>query len=137
MLTRPRCVDRMSVGYYWTYYFECEPGTVFSDDLDQCIHPFLAKPPCGGKVAPTPTPTPTTPPYIPCRGVEGTCTTYDVCVPVKQTKYFCDKIKCPLRTPELTCAEGYSFDMDERMCAKPPAGTSRLLSGCRHSAFVV
>ncbi|KAK7081380.1 hypothetical protein SK128_025881 [Halocaridina rubra] len=37
----------MNVGYFWTYHFECEPGTVFSDDLDQCVFPFLTGPPCG------------------------------------------------------------------------------------------
>ncbi|XP_050738806.1 uncharacterized protein LOC127009619 [Eriocheir sinensis] len=115
-----RCVDRMNIGYYWTYYFECEPGTVFSDELDQCIHPFLAKAPCGVKPTTTPPP-PTTPPYLQCHGVEGTCKTYNVCQPVKATRYFCDKIRCPLRTPELSCAEGYSFDMDNKVCGKPPA----------------
>lgn len=125
-----RCVDRMNVGFYWTYYFECEPGTVFSDELDQCIHPFLAKAPCGVKPTPPPTPPPTTTPtVIPCHGVEGTCKTYEVCQPAKKTKYFCDKIRCPLRTPELSCAEGYSFDMDERVCAKLPEGRSLLIHG--------
>nr|XP_027234610.1 uncharacterized protein LOC113825918 [Penaeus vannamei] len=42
-----RCVDRFGIGYYWTSHFECEPGTVFSDDLDQCVFPFLTGPPCG------------------------------------------------------------------------------------------
>ncbi|XP_066972536.1 uncharacterized protein [Macrobrachium rosenbergii] len=42
-----RCVDRMKVGYYHIYYFECEPGTVFADELDQCVFPFLAGKPCG------------------------------------------------------------------------------------------
>lgn len=120
-----RCVDRMNIGYFWTYYFECEPGTVFSDELDQCVHPFLAGPPCGDEpttAAPTTIPPspPTPAPVIPCTGVEGTCRTYDICEPEKQKKFFCDKIKCPLRTPELSCAEGYSFDMDARLCAKLP-----------------
>ena len=120
----------MNVGYYWTYYFECEPGTVFSDELDQCIHPFLAKAPCGVKTTTTTTTSTTTtttrtaPAFIPCHGVEGTCKTYEICEPVRQTKYFCDKIRCPLRTPELSCADGYSFDMDERLCAKLPEGSA-------------
>ncbi|XP_063885134.1 uncharacterized protein LOC135113645 [Scylla paramamosain] len=41
-----RCVDPMSVGYYRTYYFECEPGTQFDDDLDQCVFSSNKRPPC-------------------------------------------------------------------------------------------
>ncbi|XP_066987533.1 integumentary mucin C.1-like [Macrobrachium rosenbergii] len=53
----------MNVGFYWTYHFECEPGTVFSDELDQCVFPFATGPPCGtgggsggGLASPRPTP---------------------------------------------------------------------------------
>ncbi|XP_068209488.1 uncharacterized protein [Palaemon carinicauda] len=57
-----RCVDRMNVGFYWTYHFECEPGTVFSDELDQCVFPFATGPPCGtgGNPVSTPSTGPTT-----------------------------------------------------------------------------
>ncbi|RXG67838.1 hypothetical protein Avbf_08265 [Armadillidium vulgare] len=40
------CHDVYGIGYYRQHYFECEPGTVFSDELDQCIHPFNPKYPC-------------------------------------------------------------------------------------------
>lgn len=117
-----RCVDRMNIGFFWTYHFECEPGTVFSDELDQCIHPYNAKPPCGFVPETT---TPTEPTTIPCRGVAGTCRTYDVCTPKKETLLLCDKLECPLeRSPELSCGEGYSFNMDTRACVKPPLGES-------------
>ncbi|KAG0715345.1 hypothetical protein GWK47_012168 [Chionoecetes opilio] len=125
-----RCVDRMNIGRYWTYYFECEPGTVFSDELDQCIHPFMVKGPCGNQPITTPRTTPptttitTTRPTISCQGVEGTCRLYEVCQPKAHTRYFCDRIRCPLRTPELACADGYSFDMDARVCAKLPEAST-------------
>merc|ERR1719259_1242827 len=33
-----RCFTRYGVaGFYWRSYFHCEPGTVFSDALDQCV----------------------------------------------------------------------------------------------------
>ncbi|KAK8405704.1 hypothetical protein O3P69_001898 [Scylla paramamosain] len=115
-----RCVDRMHVGFFWTYHFECEPGTVFSDELDQCVHPFLAEPPCGGQT----TTITTEPTIIQCHGVPGTCKNYEICLPEKRTRYFCDKIRCPLRTPELSCAEGYSFDMDARQCDKIPEAST-------------
>ncbi|XP_069166117.1 zonadhesin [Procambarus clarkii] len=67
-----RCVDRMKVGFYYTYLFECGPGTVFADDLDQCVFPFMTAPPCGTGTGvppitlPTPRPTvPTTRPTVP------------------------------------------------------------------------
>ncbi|KAK3852235.1 hypothetical protein Pcinc_041165, partial [Petrolisthes cinctipes] len=111
-----RCVDRMNIGYFWTYYFECEPGTVFSDELDQCVHPHLAGPPCSD----VPVTEPPKPDPIPCTGVEGTCKSYDVCRPFKQKKLLCEKLVCPLRTPHLQCADGYFFDMADRKCVKPP-----------------
>ncbi|XP_037776752.1 extensin-like [Penaeus monodon] len=58
-----RCVDRFGIGFYWTSHFECEPGTVFSDDLDQCVFPFLTGPPCG--TAGIPSGVPTSPSTIP------------------------------------------------------------------------
>ncbi|KAG7157787.1 putative Chitin binding Peritrophin-A domain-containing protein 7 [Homarus americanus] len=108
-----RCVDRMHVGMYWTYYFECEPGTVFSDELDQCVHPFLADPPCGKPIT-TPEPT------LECKGVPGTCTFYDVCRPVRRKIHLCGKVQCPLRSPFLQCAPGSFFNMNDRECVKPP-----------------
>ncbi|MPC30838.1 hypothetical protein E2C01_024107 [Portunus trituberculatus] len=41
-----RCVDYMNMGFYRTYYFECEPGTQFADELDQCVFPSNNRPPC-------------------------------------------------------------------------------------------
>ncbi|XP_069960680.1 uncharacterized protein [Cherax quadricarinatus] len=111
-----RCVDRMHVGMYWTYYFECEPGTVFSDDLDQCVHPFLAPPPCGQVVPPPPKTDP-----IPCIGVNGTCQTFKICKPQKSEKNMCRELQCPLRAPALQCGPGYLYDMKDRKCALPPA----------------
>nr|XP_053656135.1 integumentary mucin C.1-like [Cherax quadricarinatus] len=55
-----RCVDRMKTGFFWTSYFECEPGTVFSDDLDQCVFPHMVRPPCGTYYPSTTTTHPTT-----------------------------------------------------------------------------
>ncbi|XP_045618154.1 uncharacterized protein [Procambarus clarkii] len=109
-----RCVDRMNVGIFWTYYFECEPGTVFSDDLDQCVHSHLVSAPCG-----TP---PTTPrPIIPCTGVEGTCKNYEICDPLpKRTINLCDEIQCPLRTPNLQCGPGYGYDLVNKKCTLKP-----------------
>ncbi|XP_069939979.1 uncharacterized protein [Cherax quadricarinatus] len=59
-----RCVDRMKVGVFFTYMYECEPGTVFDDDLDQCVFPDQVPPPCGtsGQVVTSPTQAPTTAP---------------------------------------------------------------------------
>ncbi|XP_027210489.1 uncharacterized protein [Penaeus vannamei] len=109
-----RCVDRMKIGYFWTYHFECEPGTVFADELDQCVHPFLAAPPCGSP------PTTTTTEVVPCTGVEGTCKTYDICRPQRAKKTFCAEIRCNLRTSNLRCPAGMQFDMSSEQCAFPP-----------------
>ncbi|XP_066986002.1 uncharacterized protein [Macrobrachium rosenbergii] len=118
-----RCVDRMSVGYLWTYHFECEPGTVFSDELDQCVHPFDAPYSC------RPTPTTTEGP-LKCTGVPGTCKTYDICLPSKTKKRMCTEIKCPIRTPNLSCGDGYAFDMDLQECAKIPTAAELCLFTC-------
>ncbi|XP_068238661.1 uncharacterized protein [Palaemon carinicauda] len=32
-----RCVDRVNAGVFQVFFFKCEPGTVFSDALDQCV----------------------------------------------------------------------------------------------------
>ena len=32
-----RCYDRYGYGIFWRAYFQCEPGTHFSDQLDQCV----------------------------------------------------------------------------------------------------
>ncbi|XP_068224588.1 uncharacterized protein [Palaemon carinicauda] len=118
-----RCVDRMSVGYLWTYHFECEPGTVFSDELDQCVHPFDAPYAC------RPTATTTEGP-LKCTGVPGTCKTYDICQPSKTKKRMCTEIICPLRTPNLSCGDGYAFDMDLQQCAKIPTAGELCLLTC-------
>ncbi|XP_042858115.1 uncharacterized protein LOC122244312 [Penaeus japonicus] len=119
-----RCVDRMEIGYFWTYFFECEPGTVFADELDQCVHPYLAAPPCGSppktpKPTPTPTPTTTLTPVL-CTGVDGTCKQYDICRPQRAKKTFCAEIRCNLRTSNLRCPAGKLFDMSTEQCTFPP-----------------
>lgn len=119
-----RCVDRMEIGYFWTYFFECEPGTVFADELDQCVHPYLAAPPCGSPPKtpkPTPTPTTTLTPVL-CTGVDGTCKQYDICRPQRAKKTFCAEIRCNLRTSNLHCPTGMLFDMSTEQCAFPPKG---------------
>ncbi|XP_069166116.1 uncharacterized protein [Procambarus clarkii] len=55
-----RCVDRMKVGFYNTLLFECGPGTVFADGLDQCVPRPKATDLC-----PAPTPLPPTVPTTP------------------------------------------------------------------------
>ena len=32
-----RCYDRYGLGFFSRAFFECEPGTTFSDSLDQCV----------------------------------------------------------------------------------------------------
>nr|XP_045616437.1 extensin-like [Procambarus clarkii] len=60
-----RCVDRMKVGFYNTYLFECGPGTVFADGLDQCVFPFMTAPPCGTRTGVPPNSTLTPRPPLP------------------------------------------------------------------------
>ncbi|XP_069166120.1 uncharacterized protein [Procambarus clarkii] len=60
-----RCVDRMKVGFYNTYLFECGPGTVFADGLDQCVFPFMTAPPCGTGTTVPPITLPTIRPTVP------------------------------------------------------------------------
>ncbi|XP_071515438.1 uncharacterized protein [Panulirus ornatus] len=116
-----RCVDRVKAGFFWTYYFSCEPGTLFHDDLDQCVHPSLIKSgPCATNTTTTTTSTTTALPIVECTGVPGTCTTYDICRPTKMEKMMCAKIHCP-RTSSLQCGEGYLYDMKARRCVRPPA----------------
>ena len=32
-----RCSDTYGIGFYRRAYFRCESGTIFSDELDQCV----------------------------------------------------------------------------------------------------
>ena len=50
----------MGLGFFWRSYYECEPGTVFSDELDQCIFPYDVANPCRPYTPPLPPPPQTT-----------------------------------------------------------------------------
>ncbi|XP_063585480.1 uncharacterized protein LOC134762924 [Penaeus indicus] len=117
-----RCVDRMKIGYFHTFHFECEPGTVFSDELDQCVFPHLVGPPCGtagqGPVTPaTPPPTP------PCIFYDQDCRTEKLCNPSEE-RVFCDRCRRGLTTVSAAAfcgGAGLVFDKGLGRCVPIPS----------------
>ncbi|XP_047468875.1 uncharacterized protein LOC125025047 [Penaeus chinensis] len=116
-----RCVDRMKIGYFHVFHFECEPGTVFSDDLDQCVFPHLVEPPCGsagqGPVTPTTPPKPE-----PCIFYDQDCKTEKLCYPSEE-RVFCDR--CRRGSTTVTAAAfcggaGLVFDKGLGRCVAIP-----------------
>ncbi|XP_050715324.1 uncharacterized protein LOC126998050 [Eriocheir sinensis] len=117
-----RCVDRMKVGFYFTYYFECEPGTVFDDFLDQCVFPHLASAPCGNITLSTPAPV-TKPPTVSTVSTTSTSTTTTTTTTVAPTG------TTPSVTVPLTCK------FHERHCKRleyclPTKVVRNLCTGC-------
>ncbi|XP_042883446.1 uncharacterized protein LOC122260302 [Penaeus japonicus] len=122
-----RCVDRMKIGYFHTFYFECEPGTVFSDDLDQCVFPHLIGPPCGtagdGSGKPTPVPPPVPPPVPqPCIFRDQDCEVQKLCQP-SEVKVFCTSCQRGFSTVSVAAfcgGSGLVYDRGLRRCVLKP-----------------
>lgn len=113
----------MKIGYFHTFHFECEPGTVFSDDLDQCVFPHLIGPPCGtageGPVTPTPPAT--------CVFEDQDCYTQQLCQP-DESRVYCTKCRRGQQTitTGIFCGEaGAVYDKGLGQCVPTPVPASR------------
>ncbi|XP_064104286.1 uncharacterized protein LOC135214114 [Macrobrachium nipponense] len=120
----------MNVGFYWTYHFECEPGTVFSDELDQCVFPFATGPPCGtgGGGLASPRPTPAQPPVTTPK-TTSPATTKGTTTPPTTLETTVQTITSPSVTKNFSC----SFQPENCAVHRPcfPGESERALcDGC-------
>ncbi|XP_042210100.1 uncharacterized protein LOC121857917 [Homarus americanus] len=118
------CVDRMKVGFYSTFYFECEPGTVFNDGLDQCVFPYLISPPCGTNG--TGSSTTVKPPVLCQKFDSSSCQVYELCKPLRTTKTLCTGCFTYFgytMAKDLCKMKGELLDKNTHQCVQPPTGS--------------
>ena len=117
-----RCYDRYGLGFFWTAYFECEPGTVFSDELDQCVFGSVndnCKPSVPGPLRPVTyppvvTPSYTRPPAPVCQEVIAQCVNKPVCPASASVTMYVYQVRI-CEVAETRCSDG-------RVTPKCPAG---------------
>ncbi|KAF2366379.1 Chitin binding domain [Trinorchestia longiramus] len=113
-----RCYDTFGFGFYWRAYFECEPGTAFSDGLDQCVFQGDGNT-CVVEEASSTS----------CREQLWGCREADICSPSSIGSSFmyktevCDVAQtvCPGTPDAPFCEPGYLYDTGNRQCIEEGA----------------
>jgi len=111
-----RCSKAAFGPRFMTHYFECEPGTQFDDDLDQCVHPHSGYN-CQGVSTPTPRPLP--PPDV-CNILYSSCASYDSCQAGKGRLTLCRQEECTISGVKDKCFGGRLWDLSADYCVEKP-----------------
>ncbi|CAL4061496.1 unnamed protein product, partial [Meganyctiphanes norvegica] len=123
-----RCNDRLGTGFFWTTYYECEPGTVFSDELDQCVFPHNPKYTCktNGSMPESPKPICRRPGNV-CDTIQSSCQNYDTCSSdgiTVQREWLCRseqcEVDCVKQRVSNICPIGQLFSTSQKRCVKEP-----------------
>ncbi|XP_018015035.1 uncharacterized protein LOC108671948 isoform X2 [Hyalella azteca] len=109
-----RCYDTYESGHFWRAYFECGPGTMFSDTLDQCVFPG----PANNCLVEAPQPSHN------CRTQLSGCRQQNVCAPsavgssfVYTTEICSRGLQICLGAPNVElCSAGYVYDVANNEC---------------------
>ncbi|CAL4064752.1 unnamed protein product, partial [Meganyctiphanes norvegica] len=113
-----RCVARVGIPRYATFYFQCEPGTMFEDDLDQCVHPHSGYQ-CQGSVPPV------TQPSNICSVIPSSCADYLTSCPSAGRPggkvQLCQRESCTLTGVKDICEAGQLLDTATNRCVKTPS----------------
>jgi len=126
-----RCTARVGIPRFATFYFECEPGTMFDDDLDQCVHPHSGSN-CQGPVTPGPTPEP----VDVCTTIESSCFNYPSCDSGQRSmKYLCQRELCTLTGEDDICYDGQLWDNNARSCVDKPEPCRDVCTTIQSSCF--
>ncbi|XP_071518397.1 uncharacterized protein [Panulirus ornatus] len=133
-----RCEDIIRTGFFRRYYFECEPGTVFSDEMDQCLYPTQVRPPCGTNPEPgltlqpggsTPQPVGSTTqsggvsPFTFCSYSDDICKKYEVCNPTRETLDLCSGCimsSAFINASSICSQENHVLNREKNTCESPP-----------------
>ncbi|XP_018015037.1 uncharacterized protein LOC108671948 isoform X4 [Hyalella azteca] len=109
-----RCYDTYESGHFWRAYFECGPGTMFSDTLDQCVFPG----PANNCLVEAPQPSHN------CRTQLSGCRQQNVCAPsavgssfVYKTEICSQLLRICDGSPNVElCSAGYVYDVANNKC---------------------